>query len=67
MGNPIEDVKGRAKEAAGAVTGSDSLRREGQAQQEKSDAQERAAQHENKADAERARAADAEVDERRNQ
>jgi uncharacterized protein YjbJ (UPF0337 family) len=51
MGNPIEDVKGKAKEAAGAVTDSASLKREGQAQQDKSDAQEDAARAQNRADA----------------
>jgi uncharacterized protein YjbJ (UPF0337 family) len=35
----VEDVKGRAKEAAGAVTGNESLKQEGQAQQDKAAAQ----------------------------
>ena len=35
----VEDVKGRAKEAAGAVTGTKSLHQEGQAQQDKAAAQ----------------------------
>ena len=34
-----EDIKGRAKEAAGAVTGDESKKREGQAQQQKADAE----------------------------
>ncbi len=60
MGNPIEDAKGKAKEAAGAVTDSDSLKREGAAQQDKSDAQEDAAKAQNRAEA-------AEAEERANQ
>ena len=35
----VEDVKGRAKEAAGAVTGDESLKQEGEAQQDKAAAQ----------------------------
>ncbi len=34
-----EDVKGRVKEAAGAVTGDEALKQEGAAQQDKADAQ----------------------------
>ena len=39
----VEGVKGKAKEAAGAVTGRDDLVREGEAQQDKADAQRDAA------------------------
>jgi uncharacterized protein YjbJ (UPF0337 family) len=35
----VEDAKGKAKEAAGTVTGNDSLTREGRAQQDKAEAQ----------------------------
>ena len=49
--NPAEDAKGRAKEAAGAVTGSESLRREGKAQQDKAEAQEEAARAKTEAEA----------------
>jgi uncharacterized protein YjbJ (UPF0337 family) len=35
----VEDVKGKVKEAAGALSGRDELRREGEAQQEKAAAQ----------------------------
>ena len=35
----VEGVKGKAKEAVGAVTGRDDLTREGQAQQDKAEAQ----------------------------
>jgi uncharacterized protein YjbJ (UPF0337 family) len=50
----FEDVKGKAKEAAGAVTGNDRMRDEGRAQQDKADAERTVAQKE--AEAERARA-----------
>ena len=33
----VESVKGRAKEAAGAATGDESLRKEGRAQQDKAE------------------------------
>jgi uncharacterized protein YjbJ (UPF0337 family) len=50
----IEGVKGKAKEAVGAVTGNEDLRDEGQAQQRKADAERDVAKKE--AEAERARA-----------
>ena len=50
----VEDVKGKAKEAAGAVTGNDEMKREGQAQQDKAAAARDAAKKE--AEAEKARA-----------
>lgn len=49
----VEDIKGRLKEAVGAVTGDDSKVREGQAQQDKAAAQREVAEKE--AAAERAR------------
>jgi uncharacterized protein YjbJ (UPF0337 family) len=49
----VECVKGKAKEAAGAVAGRDDLRREGEAQQDKADAQRAAAQKEGEADSAR--------------
>ena len=58
----VEDVKGKAKEAVGAVIGRDDLTREGQAQQDKAENQREAAKKE--AEAESARAA-AKVDEAR--
>lgn len=51
----VEGVKGKVKEVAGAVAGRDDLMREGQAQQDKADAQREAAQKE--AEAESARKA----------
>jgi uncharacterized protein YjbJ (UPF0337 family) len=51
----VEGAKGKVKEVVGAVAGRDDLRREGQAQQDKADAQREAAEKE--AEAESARAA----------
>jgi uncharacterized protein YjbJ (UPF0337 family) len=62
-----EDIKGRAKEAAGAITGDESKKREGQAQQEKADADERAAQKEAEARAARAEADQREAEQRSEQ
>jgi uncharacterized protein YjbJ (UPF0337 family) len=50
----VEDVKGRAKEGIGAVTGNDRLKDEGQAQQDKAAADRKVAQKEAEADAARA-------------
>lgn len=58
----VEDVKGKAKEAAGALTGQDDLTREGQAQQDKAEHHREAAKKEAEADAARAAA---KVDEER--
>lgn len=58
----VEDVKGKAKEAAGTVTGRDDLIEEGKAQQDKAEAQREAAQKE--AEAEKSRA-EAKSDEKR--
>jgi uncharacterized protein YjbJ (UPF0337 family) len=49
----VEGVKGRAKEAVGAVIGDDELKREGEAQQDKADSQREVAVKE--AEAEKAR------------
>ncbi len=57
----VEDVKGKAKEAAGTVFGNDRLQDEGRAQQDKAEHKRDAAEHEAKADKERAAA---EADER---
>jgi uncharacterized protein YjbJ (UPF0337 family) len=51
----MEDVKGRVKEAAGAIAGDKDLRREGRAQQDKAEAEREVATKE--AEAEKARAA----------
>ena len=49
----IEDAKGKAKEAVGAVAGNDSLADEGRAQQDKAESQREVAKKE--AEAEKAR------------
>jgi uncharacterized protein YjbJ (UPF0337 family) len=61
----VEDVKGKAKEAVGTVTGRDDLTREGQAQQDKADAQQDAARKE--AEAESARGGAKAAEERQKQ
>jgi uncharacterized protein YjbJ (UPF0337 family) len=58
----VEDVKGKAKEAAGTVTGRDDLIREGKAQQDKAEAERGADRKE--AEAEKARG-EAKVEEQR--
>ncbi|HVQ86378.1 MAG TPA: CsbD family protein [Mycobacterium sp.] len=63
----VEGVKGKAKEAAGAVAGRDDLTREGQAQQDKAEAQRNAAKKEAEADAARGSAKVAELPQRSNQ
>ena len=50
----VEDVKGRAKEGIGAVTGNERLKDEGQAQQDKAAADRKVAKKEAEADAARA-------------
>jgi len=63
----VEDVKGKAKEAVGAVTGQDNLTREGRAQQDKAEAQRNAAKKEAEAEAARGSAEVAEERQRSNQ
>ncbi|MBF6164874.1 CsbD family protein [Streptomyces gardneri] len=58
----VEDVKGKAKEAAGVITGDQDLKKEGRAQQDKAESQREAARKE--AEAEKARA-EADLDEAR--
>lgn len=50
----VEDVKGKAKEAVGTVTGRDDLVREGEAQQDKAEAERDVAKKEAEADSARA-------------
>lgn len=45
-----EDLKGTAKEAAGKVTGSDEMAKEGQAQQDRAEAEKKAERAENEQD-----------------
>lgn len=49
--NDSEKLKGTAKEMAGKMTGSDEMAKEGQSQQEKADAEEKAKRAEAQADA----------------
>ena len=63
----VEDVKGKAKEAAGTVLGKGDLIAEGEAQQEKADAQKDVAKHEAQAEASRAEAEAKEAEQKRYQ
>ena len=63
----VEDVKGKAKEAVGTVTGRDDMVREGKAQQDKADAQKDAAKKEAEAEAARGGAKAAEKRQEANQ
>jgi uncharacterized protein YjbJ (UPF0337 family) len=63
----VEDVKGRVKEAAGAATGKDRLRREGRAQQDKAAAEREVAAKEAEAEKARAKAEAHEADQRAHQ
>ena len=63
----VEGVKGRAKEVVGAMTGDESLRREGIAQQRKADAQRDVARKELDAEKARTEAAAQELEQRRHQ
>lgn len=63
----VEDVKGKLKEAAGSITGDESTKREGQAQQNKAEAEREVAVREGQAEKARAEAAAAEADERSHQ
>lgn len=60
----VEDVKGKAKEAAGSVVGNESLEREGEAQQAKAESKRDVAKHEAEADAARAEAEAHEAEQR---
>ncbi|GAA4882271.1 CsbD family protein [Actinomycetospora straminea] len=62
-----EDLKGRAKEAVGAITGQDDWAREGQEQQKKADAEDTARQKEAEAQKARAEADEKEADQRKQQ
>jgi uncharacterized protein YjbJ (UPF0337 family) len=63
----VEGVKGKAKEAIGAVSGNDELKQEGAAQQKKAEAQREVAVKEAEAEKARATAAAHEADERSHQ
>lgn len=63
----VEDVKGKAKEVAGRVTGHDELEDEGQAQQDKARSERDVAEHEAKAEGARAEASEREAEQRLHQ
>ena len=63
----VEDLKGKAKEVIGEVTGDDSKEREGRAQQDKAQSQRDVAKHEAEADAARSEAAVHEAEQRAHQ
>jgi uncharacterized protein YjbJ (UPF0337 family) len=63
----VEDATGKVKEAAGALAGRDDLTREGQAQQDKAEAQRDAAKKEAEAEAARGSAKTAEERQKSNQ
>jgi uncharacterized protein YjbJ (UPF0337 family) len=62
-----EDVKGKLKEAAGAIAGDEAMRREGVAQQEKAAAEREVARKEAEADKARADASAREAEQRSHQ
>jgi uncharacterized protein YjbJ (UPF0337 family) len=63
----VEGVKGKAKEVIGAVTGRDDVKKEGQAQQDKADAQRDVAKKEAEAESARGGAEAAEERQKANQ
>ncbi|MGE0217273.1 CsbD family protein [Mycolicibacterium sp.] len=63
----VEDVKGKAKETIGTVTGRDDMVQEGKAQQDKADAQREVAEKEAEAESARAGAHAAEKRQESNQ
>ena len=63
----VEGVKGKAKEAVGALAGDEDLRKEGEAQQEKADAQRDVAAKEAEAEKARAEAEAREAEQRAHQ
>ena len=63
----VEDVKGKVKEAAGALVGNDNLKGEGEAQQRKAEAEREVAGREAQAEKARAEAAAAEAEQKAHQ
>ena len=63
----VEDLKGKAKEVIGEVTGDESKEAEGRAQQDKAQAEREVATHEAKAEAARSEAAVHEAEQRAHQ
>ena len=63
----VEETKGKLKEVTGVLTGDESMKHEGQAQQKKADAERDVARHEAAAEASRAEAKMHEAEQRANQ
>jgi uncharacterized protein YjbJ (UPF0337 family) len=63
----VEDVKGKAKEVIGELTGDEAKEREGRAQQDKAQSEREVAEHEAKADAARSEASVHEAEQRMHQ
>jgi len=63
----VEDVKGKAKEAVGSVTGNKDLEQEGEAQQDKAAAEREVAAKEAEADKARAKSEAKEAEQRAHQ
>jgi len=63
----VEDIKGKAKEVVGEMTGDDSMEREGRAQQDKARSERDVAEHEAKAEAARSEADMHEAEQRMHQ
>jgi uncharacterized protein YjbJ (UPF0337 family) len=63
----VEDVKGKAKEAVGALTGKEDLEREGEAQQDKAAAQREVAEKEAEAEGARTESEGREAEQRSHQ
>ncbi len=63
----VEDIKGKAKEAAGAITDDEQLKREGRAQQDKAAAEREVAVREAEAEKARAKARGHEAEQRAHQ
>ncbi len=63
----VEDLKGKAKEVAGNMTGNEDMAREGEAQQDKARSEREVAEHEAKAEGARAKAAKDEARQRTHQ
>ena len=63
----VEGIKGKAKEVGGTITGRDDIKKEGEAQQDKADAQRDAAKKEAEAEAARSGADAAEGEQKKHQ
>jgi len=67
LSGAVEGIKGKAKEAIGALTDNDDLKAEGKAQQDKADAERQVAVKEAEAEKERAKAQALEAEQKAHQ